>query len=380
MKKIVIMTLAAALVAMAMTACSDKAADTTTANTEAKTEASAEANTADTATSDQESILEKDADGNFIKPENYGTVTKLGEYKGLEVTLGDATITDEEVETEIQSMLASNAETTEVDRAAALGDVCSIDYVGKKDGVAFDGGTGSYDLELGSHSFIEGFEDGLVGAKKGDVKELNLTFPENYGVADLAGADVVFTVTVNAVKEKKTPELTDAWVESYTSGELKTVDEFKTSVRGDLEEYRKLDVESTAKNELVSKVLEASEITASVEAIEYEYQTMIKTYDQYAAAAGMTTDEYLNAYGVDPSAMKIQLSYYAEESVKQRLMEEEIFKAEGMSMTDADYQALADLYGYDTETMKSLYGEENFESYAKSYKVVNYIFDNAKIK
>lgn len=376
MKKYFLIIAASVLAFSLLTGCAGKATDaaasTETAAEQKETEA---AQTAESET--KESILDRDENGNFIRPENYGTVKKLGQYKGLEVAVEKVNVTDEEVDNEIQAILESGAETAAVDRPARLGDVVNIDYEGKKDGVAFDGGTAQgFDLELGSGMFIPGFEDGLVGAKKGEVKDLNLTFPEQYQAADLAGQDVVFTVTVNEVKEKKVPELTDAWVKQYTNGDTTTVADFKANIRKQLEEYRQQDVEANAQNQLVGQVIGASEIEPTTEAIEYEYQTMIGMYDQYAAMMGVTTDEYLEQYGVDPQAMKIQLSYYAEEAVKQRLMEDAIMEAEGLAVTDADKQALADMYGYSVDEMEQIYGED-FDTYARSYKVVRFIYDNA---
>ena len=372
MKKLAIVLAAAMLISAVIAGCGNNGQ---AAGEETAAETQTQAAAAETET--KESILEKDENGSFIKPDNYGEVVKLGKYKGLEVTLEDATVTDEEVETEINAALEGSAETKPVDRAAKLGDVVNIDYEGKKDGVAFDGGTAQgFDLELGSGRFIPGFEDGLVGAKKGETRDLDLTFPEQYQSAELAGQAVVFTVKVNEVKEKSLPELTDEWVKTYTEGKCSTVADFKKDVRQKLEDYRKLDVESNAQNQLVSQVIADSEINVTTEAIEYEYQTMIGMYDEYAAMMGVTTDEYLEMYGVDPQAMKIQLSYYAEESCKQRLMEDAIIKAEGLEVTDADKQALADQYGYSVEEMESIYGEE-FATYAKSYKVVRFIYENA---
>lgn len=372
MKKLAIVLAAAMLVSAVIAGCGNNGQ---TAGKETAAETQAQAAAAETET--KESILDKDENGKFIKPDNYGEVVKLGKYKGLEVTLEDATVTDEEVETEINAALQGASETKSVDRAAKLGDVVNIDYEGKKDGVAFDGGTAQgFDLTLGSGQFIPGFEDGLVGAKKGETRDIDLTFPEEYHSAELAGQAVVFTVTVNEVKEKVVPELTDDWVKTYTGGECATVADFRKDVRQKLEDYRKLDVESNAQNQLVSQVIADSEINVTTEAIEYEYQTMIGMYDEYAAMMGVTTDEYLEMYGVDPQAMKIQLSYYAEESCKQRLMEDAIIKAEGLEVTDADKQALADQYGYTVEEMESIYGDE-FATYAKSYKVVRFIYDNA---
>ena len=176
MKKHVRLTLCCAAAVMLAAGCgkkSDTAEETTTAASETQAE-----------------ITDK------------GEVTKLGEYKGMEVTKEDTTVTDDEVVTRIQNILAANPEIIEItDRPAQEGDTVNIDYVGMKDGVAFDGGTAEgYDLELGSGVFIDGFEDGLIGANTGEERSLNLTFPENYGNADLAGQAVVFDVTVNKIE------------------------------------------------------------------------------------------------------------------------------------------------------------------------------------
>ena len=164
--------------------------------------------------------------------ENLGTV-ELAEYKGVKVNVPAVMVTDAEVESKINQVLSQNPKIEEVDRPAAEGDIVNIDYVGKQDGVEFAGGTGEgQDLTLGSGKMIDGFEDGLIGTKKGDKKELNLTFPEDYSEKALAGQDVVFEVTVNAVKEKQSAVLDDAFVQSVS--DFKTVDEYRASVKEDL--------------------------------------------------------------------------------------------------------------------------------------------------
>ena len=156
----------------------------------------------------------------------------LGQYKNLELSVNSAKVTQEDIDAQIENALSSEAEQVEVtNRAVKEGDIVNIDYEGKKDGVAFDGGTAQgYDLTIGSGTFIDGFEDGLIGAKIGDTLDLNLTFPENYGAAELAGQDVVFTVKVNSIKEEKLPELTDELAKKINP-EVKNVDEFKAYIK-----------------------------------------------------------------------------------------------------------------------------------------------------
>lgn len=168
------------------------------------------------------------ADGNV----NLGTVT-LSEYKGVTVNIEAPEVTDEEVDTKVETILAQNPNEVEVDRAAKEGDIVNIDFKGTKDGEAFEGGSAEdQDLELGSGKMIEGFESGLIGAKKGETKTLNLTFPEDYREESLAGQPVVFEVTVNSVKEEQEAELNDDFVKRVSKEEYQTVDAYKeASVR-----------------------------------------------------------------------------------------------------------------------------------------------------
>ena len=161
----------------------------------------------------------------------------LGDYKGIEVTKTPVEVSDEEVDAAILSERESHTTYDDVDRAVQDTDKVNIDYVGTKDGVAFDGGTAQgQELVIGSNQFIDGFESGLIGAKKGDEVTLDLTFPESYGNADLAGQAVVFKVTVNNVQEKNMPELDEAFVQEVS--EFKTVDEYKESKKQSLLEQK----------------------------------------------------------------------------------------------------------------------------------------------
>ena len=168
---------------------------------------------------------------------------QLGEYKGVPVMVQPTDVTDEEVESKIQTELDNNPELVEVDRAAQEGDTVNIDYKGTQDGVEFAGGTGEdQDLVLGSGEFIDGFEDGLIGTKKGDVKTLDLTFPEDYNQEALAGQAVTFEVTVNAVKEEKEAVLDDAFVQRVS--DFDTVEEYREDIRAQLKEQKERTSES----------------------------------------------------------------------------------------------------------------------------------------
>ena len=206
-----------------------------------------------------------------------GSIT-LGEYKGIPVTVTEPTVTDEEVDAQIQQLLNSSAEYLEVDREAQLGDQVNIDYKGMKDGVAFDGGTAEgYDLVLGSNSFIDGFESGLVGAKKGEEVTLNLTFPDPYqNNPDLAGQAVVFEVKVNNVKEKTVPELTDDFV-AKVSPEDGTVEKLRENMKAFILEQKQYQIDNQRNTDILNAVIDKSEIVCATDDVDKNYETQVHT-------------------------------------------------------------------------------------------------------
>lgn len=225
---------------------------------------------------------------------------KLGEYKGIAVTVTEASVTDEEVENQIQQVLNSKAEYREVDRAAQTGDQVNIDYKGLLDGEAFEGGTAEgYDLTLGSGSFIDGFEDGLVGAVKGDQKDLNLTFPDPYPKnPDLAGKAVVFEVTVNAVKERSVPELTDEFVASVSPDDG-TVEKYRESTRENLLEQKQLSIDNQRDTDILNAVVDNSEVVCSTASIDEAYDTQLKAYTNMLSSTVFAVNV---AYGSSPAS------------------------------------------------------------------------------
>lgn len=369
MKKLLVLLLGAVLV-FSLAACGNKDAQTAE-TTEAAAETAAE--TAAEAANEESQLVTP------VQPENYGKVD-LGEYKGIEVALDDTAVTEDDVQTEIDNALA-NYLVDVTDRPVQNGDVVNIDYEGKKDGVAFDGGTAQgASLAIGSGQFIAGFEDGLLGAKIGETRDLELKFPDDYWNEDLAGADVVFTVKVNGIKAG-TDKLTDEWVRDYTRGKCNTVDEFKVRLKEDLEEYAERSAEENAKSELLQQVLDNSEFKPEQDAIDYEYQQLKESYRQYVLQYyGVSLEDYLTAYGMDEEALKNELMTYAETSVDQKLAINEIFALEGMKIEAEDEQALADIYGVSVEEIKNAVGDEAFEQNARTTKVLQFLYDNAKVK
>ena len=305
-----------------------------------------------------------------------GEVTKLGNYKGVEVKRESTEVTDEEVDQKIQSILDANPEYVEItDRPAQNGDTVDIDYVGMKDGVAFDGGTAQgYKLELGSGTFIDGFEDGLVGASVGQELSLNLTFPENYGNSDLAGQAVVFDVTVNAIEEKKDAVLDDNFVQRVS--DFKTVDEF----RAELQEQKEQEADQQVEEDAFMAALNDCEFDLNEAAVDQQYNNQLNYYESMMQAYGMTLESYASLYGMTEDDFKAQLRTSAENAIKQQLMAEAIAEKEGLQVEDADKEAVANQYGMDVATLEQSYGEEAVNQTAMMYKVIDFIKDNAVVK
>ena len=321
------------------------------------------------------------SDTELVKPESYGKVTKLGNYKNLEIPVEDTTVTDEEVQAEIENVKASNPIINEVkDRAAVAGDTVNIDYEGKMDGVAFDGGTGTaYDLKLGSGTFIEGFEDQLVGAKPGDTVEVEVTFPENYSSESLAGKPAVFTVKVNYIKdEQQVTELTDEWVSNVTNGECTKAADYEKYVRESLEKSKEENSKIQGQYAALTIVMESSEIVPSDEAVTYELNKMLQQYESMATMYGMDLDSLAQAYGLeDGDAFKEELRSYAYEAVSQKLIIDAIAEAENMKLDDADYKVLEENLGTDIDSLVENYGQEDIDQEALIYKVIGYLYDNS---
>lgn len=312
-----------------------------------------------------------------------GEVTKLGEYKGIEVTKQDTTVTDAELDQRIASILQANPDWVEVtDRPAQEGDTVNIDFVGMKDGEAFQGGTGEgVDLELGSGSFIPGFEDGLIGASTGEERSLNLTFPENYG-NDLAGQAVVFDVTVNRIEEKKNAILDDNFVQKIS--DFSTVDEFRADTQAALQDEKEKDAEESIKNDAFAKALSNSEFELNEEAVEQQCDNLIQQFESMLSYSGYTMQTYAEQIGKTEEEVRSdlheELLSKAEDDIKQQLLIEAIAEKEGFTIDDSDRSSLAEQYGADVQKLQDALGAETVDQIAMTYKVVEFIGDNAVVK
>ena len=328
-----------------------------------------------------QTTVEGETQADAERPSEYGSA-ELGTYKGVEIPNIDISVSDAEVESQINTELLQDPDIAEVtDRAVQEGDTVNIDYVGTKDGVAFDGGTDSgFDLVIGSHTFIEGFESGLIGHNIGEDVKLDLTFPKDYGNEELAGAAVVFDVKINKISVSTPATLTDEWVNRHTNGAQTTVDAYKALVRTNLEEQRKKSADSQDQYYALNAAVQNAKFDMNDAAIEYEYNNSFKPIEAMITQYNMTLDDYAQAYGLTGDGLKAELRTQAENFVKQTILIREVYKKENMSLTDADYQLIVDMNG-GTITKDELIeknGQEAVDEIAKAYKVVNFLLENAK--
>lgn len=365
-KKLVAVTMCACL-GMTLFACSKDNSNEETTTTSSGT-GSSESETAYTA---DDLVDDTASDLNLLD------YVELADYKGLTLTKSVTEVTEEDVKSEMEGtsvLLKSNDVTVED------GDTAVIDFVGKLNGVAFDGGTGTdYDLVIGSNSFIDGFEDGLIGVKKGETVDLNLTFPENYS-EDLAGKDVVFTVTVNEIK--RPAQLNDEWLAANT--DYATLDEFTKVTREKLEadhdEAAQLTMENNALDDIVTKSTVKKYFKSFLEEGESQYEKYFNTYASYynmelselLAAQGMTQTDFDNAKQAQGVAYaKSAMVIYA------------LAQDAGLSEEDEAYQTilndLAGSYNMDVDTFNKTYGESVVKSSVMPEYVIDYIISNATV-
>lgn len=323
-----------------------------------------------------------------IKAEDYIT---LGEYRGLTVTRMDASVSDEEIEEQLASMLAQSATTEEItDRTDVQeGDVANIDYTGTLNGEVFDGGSAQgFDLQIGSGRFIPGFEEGLIGAEVGETATLNLKFPDEYpNNPDLAGQDVVFAVKVNSISEQVEPELTDAFIEEMTQGEYKSVDDYKAAMRESMEESKLEYSDNLLYSDLRERVVENATLKKDIpeEYIQSIGDRMKENVKSMASAYGMDYATYLQNYlGVDEAGLDEQIKTYAPDAAKEALVIKAIAKAEGITISkdelnDAVKEAV-ELYGYESESdFKENTDMDYYEESLLNTKVEKFLAENAVV-
>ncbi len=302
----------------------------------------------------------------------------LGEYKGLTVTVTPVVVSDEEVE---ESIARSTRKTLE-EGTVEDGDIVNIDYVGKLDGEEFDGGSATgYDLEIGSYTFIDGFEDGLIGVEVGETVDLELTFPESYHNEDLAGKDVVFTVTVNSLQ--RVQELTDEVAAEVADG--MTAEEYKASVREELEESAEEDMKYEAQYELVTQVVENATVNGyPEEALSYNVGRVKDYYETIAEMSGTTLGEMLEYYGMTEEEFMGTVEETASEGLSQMLVLTAVAEAEDLTVSEEEFEEgaarYAELQGYDsTQELVEAYGENYIRNSLMQEKALDFLYENAEI-
>ena len=307
---------------------------------------------------------------------------KLGDYKGLEYNLDEVAVSDEEVDAELNRMREQYAEVQTKDGAAAEGDTVNIDYEGFKDDVAFDGGKGTnYDLVLGSHSFIPGFEEKLVGVKAGEEKDLNLTFPENYHAKDLKGAAVVFKVKVNEVKTKVLPEVNDEFAKDVNAAGVETVADLKDMIRTRIEDGKKSQAENKADTALMDKLVENAEIDLPEVLVEEEVNNQIQQLAQQISQYGMNFNQYLSMMGKKIEDVRAEYTDNATKTAKLRLILEEIAKVEALEPTEEDleneYNNIAAQYNMPVDQVKTYISVDMLKRDVRNEKAYAFVKENA---
>ena len=309
----------------------------------------------------------------------------LGKYMGVTVTKIDTSVTEDEVEAELENQRNTNARTVTVtDRPVKEGDTAVIDFEGFVDGVAFDGGKAeNHSLEIGSHSFIDTFEEQLVGKNAGDEVEVNVTFPEEYQAADLAGKPAVFKVKINEIKAKELPELNDEFAQDVAG--VDTLAEYKEELKKNLTEKKENEAKKTKEDEAIQKIIDKSKMDLPEAMIDTQCETMVNEFAQRIAQSGLSMDQYLQFSGMTVDQLKEQVRPEAETRIKSSLVLEQIAKEENIEVSDEDIDAeiekMAKAYGMEADKLKEYMGDSEKESMKRDLaitKAVDLIMENVK--
>ena len=312
-----------------------------------------------------------------IETELYPEV-ELGQYKGVEAPKAAVAVTDEMVEAELDRKANEVARIVTVERPAQEGDTVVIDYKGLKDGVAFDGGTAEgYELRLGSHTFIPGFEDQLIGMQAGEEKDIDITFPENY-TPELAGKPVVFHVKVNEVKVKEVPALDDEFAKDVS--EFDTLKELKADLKKKITEERTKAAQRAFEDVLMDKVAEGIEADIPQEMIDAQAENMLNNLKQQLASQGLTFEQYTQFAGGEEK-VKAEAAEPALRQVRMDLAVEAIKKAENLECSDeeiaAEMKKIADQYNMDLENVRKYLRAEDVKDQLLREKVIRVVADSA---
>ena len=379
MKKKAVVAMLIMCMAVSAAACgkSSDTEKTTTETTDTKDSEDSEKDSTDTDTKETDSSGEN----RLVSVKDVSKYVTIGEYKGLELTRTSQPVTDDDVQAEINYNLEDNGSEVK-DGTVENGDTVTINFTGTIDGKEFDGGSAEdYELVVGDGEMIDGFEDGIVGMKSGETKELDLTFPDDYYEESVAGKAVVFKVTLQ--KFTRPAELTDEWVAENT--EYKTVDEYREAVKPQLEDTAVQTADYELYSDAWNEVQAASEIKdypkEDVDAAKKSYQEL---NEKYVKDAGMEMADFLESQGMSEEDYESECQQYAESKVEQNLIVQGIMDAEGLSIDDEETQKLKDdlikEYGFASiDEMIETYGEQEVNESLALLRVERFIVDNANV-
>ena len=311
-----------------------------------------------------------------VRPE-----AKIGTYKGLSAEKEAVAVTDEDIENELKPYVERATRLVNVEREAKMGDTVLLDFEGFDNGVPFEGGKAeNHALELGSHSFVPGFEEGVVGLKPGDEKDIDVTFPEDYH-ADLAGKPVVFKIKVHEVKEPQAPVVDDEFAKDVS--EFDTLDEFKKDLGDKLKERRQTQADRAYEDALMDQVVEALEVELPDAMVDYRAEQMVQDYAQRITSQGIPFEKYLEMTGQTMDRMKEQAKESAIKQIKYEMAMDAVAAAEGIVISDeeldAEYQSLADQYKMELDQVKALASAEDVRTTLLRRKAIDVVKDSAKV-
>ena len=315
-----------------------------------------------------------------VKPE-----VELGEYKGVEVPKSDVSVSDEEIMAEIDREREQNSRIITVDdRAVEDGDMTVIDFEGFVDGVAFEGGKGTdYPLTIGSHSFIDTFEEQLIGKNIGEEVDVNVTFPEEYHAEELKGKPALFKVTVKEIKKKELPELDNDFVEDVS--EFSTVDEYKASIKTKIEEKKADEAKSAKEEATIEKIIEGAKMEIPDAMVDSQVRQMAEDFARRISAQGLTIDQYFQYTGLTSDKLLEQMRPQALKRIQSRLVLEAVADKENFEVTDEDVNNeindMASAYQMEADKLKDLLTDadkENMKRDIQVKKAVDFVTENAK--
>ena len=305
---------------------------------------------------------------------------ELGQYKGLEAVRAEVKVMAADVNARLKEMAERNSRLVSVERAVKKGDTANIDFEGFDNGVAFEGGKGeAFDLEIGSGSFVPGFEEQLIGMKAGEEKDIDITFPENY-TPELAGKPVVFKVKVNEVKVKELPAIDDEFAKDVS--EFDTLKDLKADIKKKMTEDRKAAAQRAFEDVLMTKVAEGIKADIPDEMVEFQAEKMVDGFKQQLASQGIPFDQYVKMTGMTVEAIKADAMEPARQQVRMDLAVEAIIKAEGLEVSDdeveAEFKKLSEMYSMDIEMVKKYLPAEQVKEQVMREKVIKVVADSAK--